>query len=310
MEKWKEERLNNMKYINKKIISLLSLGLIILGVYVRSSEVEASYYPLLGNTVGSVETEYGVLSTYYSKYGSLLININGERADSFVALMVESNAQEASVNGVTCVKNGQIVNWEMLINSGRYTPAQISYIALLSSLYSEKNKYINTKFPDAYGKNYEGYVGYLISDITEFFRLSCYGDMWAIKDKIFDPIYYATAYPDSVKRLGVYGGNTDALYIDYLLRGQEEGKNANASFNINAYIAANPDLDSCPFYLNERTISYRVRGDNEYYEHWIDIGCAEGRIATVPEAVAAGYTGRLPSHDVSEQLANYMSKYY
>ena len=65
-----------MKCLNKKTVSILSLVLILLGTYVRSSEVEASYYPFLGNTIGSVETEYGVLSTYYSKYGSLMININ------------------------------------------------------------------------------------------------------------------------------------------------------------------------------------------------------------------------------------------
>lgn len=287
------------KFICKKIpiAVFLFIGLLSLNITVEAS----SYCPYLGSSDGSIDTEFGTLSTYHSKWGSLMININGERADSFASLCIISNADSAGENGNTIVVDGQVVNWDYIVNSGNYTSAQIQYIALVSSVYGEKNQYINKNFPDSFGKNYEGYVAYLLNDITEFYRLCGYEDMWLIKDQIFDANYYATAYPDSVNRLGALGTNADALYIDYLLRGQEEAKNCNASFNINGYIAANPDL--------ETDENYVYRSVYSYYTHWITSGKEQGRIATIPAAVAAGYTGRLISHDVSSQLTTYMQKY-
>ena len=291
----------------KKFYSiLLSISAILIGLISSVNTAEASLYdPFLGRTVGSYETEYGTLTTYYSDAGSFMVKLNGERADSFVALCIQNNAESAGENGVTYVENGQVVNWNALVENRHYNQAQLQYIALLNSLYSEKNSFINKNYPDAYGKNYASYVGYMLSDITEFYRLTGYYDMWQIKDQIFDANYYAVAYPDSVERLGDLGTNPDALYVDYLLKGQEEAKNASASFNINAYIAANPDLayvqvDRYPL----------IRSVDQYYEHWITTGKAQNRIATVPEAVAAGYTGNNYPHDVSKYISLYMSKYY
>lgn len=82
---------------------------------------------------------------------------------------------------------------------------------------------------------------------------------------VFDPTYYADHNPD-VK--AVYGNNATKLFNHFTIYGMKEGRQANATFNVQKYKAKYLDLQ-------------RAYGTNLklYYYHYIVYGRNEGRTA-------------------------------
>ena len=101
--------------------------------------------------------------------------------------------------------------------------------------------------------------------------------------QVFDAEYYAATYPDVV---AVLGDDEAVLLNHYLTCGIFEGRDASATFNADAYASANADL-----------VTFYDDGDDDhvdeytnYFFHYVSCGQTEGRIATVADATAAGYT--------------------
>lgn len=81
---------------------------------------------------------------------------------------------------------------------------------------------------------------------------------------IFDPAFYAAAYAD----LAPIQGDAAALYAHFAAVGMQEGRQGAATFNVSVYIQNNPDLVSL------------FGGDlKSYYEHYLNNGQYEGRVA-------------------------------
>lgn len=98
----------------------------------------------------------------------------------------------------------------------------------------------------------------------------------------FDSQYYAANNPDVVAEVG---DSSEALYNHFAEFGFYEGRQPNASFNVNVYYSANSDLQ-------ERTkdMSYAER-ILFLYNHYIEQGKNEPRyITTLEQAKAAGIT--------------------
>ncbi|SCY47627.1 hypothetical protein SAMN05660668_02782 [Pseudobutyrivibrio sp. AR14] len=99
--------------------------------------------------------------------------------------------------------------------------------------------------------------------------------------QVFDAEYYAKTYPDVA---AAFGTKKAALLNHYLTCGIFEGRDASATFNADAYAAANADL------VVVYDTDNNVADYTNYFFHYINCGQKEGRIATVADATAAGFT--------------------
>lgn len=99
--------------------------------------------------------------------------------------------------------------------------------------------------------------------------------------QVFDAEYYAKTYPDVA---AAFGKKKATLLNHYLTCGIFEGRDASATFNADAYAAANADLVAV--YDTDNNITDYTN----YFFHYINCGQKEGRIATVADATAAGFT--------------------
>ncbi|MDE5820640.1 MAG: hypothetical protein K2I07_15170 [Lachnospiraceae bacterium] len=90
---------------------------------------------------------------------------------------------------------------------------------------------------------------------------------------VFDPAFYAAAYPDVV---AVLGSNEAALYQHYVTCGRAEGRQGCADFDPVFYAAAYPDVVAAYGY-NEAAL----------YQHYITVGKREGRLGVTPGSAAS-----------------------
>lgn len=98
---------------------------------------------------------------------------------------------------------------------------------------------------------------------------------------MFDEKYYAETYPDVVSVLGT---SKAALFAHYLLHGIYESRDASGDFNLDAYVAANPDLVLA---FNSDNTSINV---SNFILHYCNYGINENRLSTLAEATTAGVT--------------------
>ncbi len=110
-----------------------------------------------------------------------------------------------------------------------------------------------------------------------------------VMSTIFDAEYYATTYPDVV---AIVGNDAQALFAHYISFGIGEGRDASASFNLDAYVAANPDLVDA-----FASLGMEINAAN-YINHYAASGINEGRVSTVAGAVEKGIS--VPSLTNSE----------
>lgn len=114
---------------------------------------------------------------------------------------------------------------------------------------------------------------------------------------VFDPEYYASAYPDVV---AVLGDSETALYRHYKTCGRAEGRQGSAEFDPVYYAGANPDVFAAYGY-NEAAL----------FNHYVTVGKREGRIAVAPGSAAsrpeaAGVTATtVPKSDLMQVTLNY-----
>lgn len=90
---------------------------------------------------------------------------------------------------------------------------------------------------------------------------------------VFDPEYYAAAYPDVV---AVVGQGEAALYQHYTMHGRAEGRQGSAEFDPVFYAETYPDVVAAYGY-NEAAL----------YQHYVTFGKREGRIAVRPGSAAS-----------------------
>ena len=92
-----------------------------------------------------------------------------------------------------------------------------------------------------------------------------YLDLLVTYSPVFDPLYYATIYPEKGK---IYGSDRMLLLSDFMDEGMAQGLQGSINFNVHKYMINNPDLVA-------------VYGNNLplYYKHYITNGQYEGRIA-------------------------------
>ncbi|MBR3601561.1 MAG: VanW family protein [Lachnospiraceae bacterium] len=84
---------------------------------------------------------------------------------------------------------------------------------------------------------------------------------------VFDAQYYYNTYPDLQKALGYDEGK---LLNHFITEGMDEGRVGNAAFNVKAYMKNNLDL----------LAAFGIRNLSTYYDHYIEHGKNEGRVAT------------------------------
>lgn len=102
---------------------------------------------------------------------------------------------------------------------------------------------------------------------------------------VFDAQYYYNTYPDVQKAVG---DNTAKLLEHFISSGMKEGRIGKADFDVHAYMKNNIDL--IPF--------YGIKDLSPYYNHYIQTGKSEGRIARDMN----------PSNNVNE-LASFSTTY-
>lgn len=100
---------------------------------------------------------------------------------------------------------------------------------------------------------------------------------------VFDANYYYNTYPDVQQAIG---SDADKLLKHFVTSGMKEGRTGNANFNVRAYMKNN--LDLIPV--------FGVKDLSKYYQHYIQYGKEEGRVAT-------GYVANV------NELASFSTKY-
>jgi hypothetical protein len=122
-------------------------------------------------------------------------------------------------------------------------------------------------------------------------------------EKVFDAEYYAKTYPDVV---AVVGTDAKKLFNHYVTCGVDEGRDASATFNLDAYASANPDL--------LKLFGAKSANRINYFKHFVNSGMAENRVATIAAATKAGITVKSLMDDTkviaapvagAPQVANY-----
>ncbi|WP_029231108.1 transglutaminase domain-containing protein [Butyrivibrio sp. VCB2006] len=115
-------------------------------------------------------------------------------------------------------------------------------------------------------------VVFMLLMITDSFQVEAAGKY----DTVFDASYYASHNPDVV---AAFGNNSQKLLEHFVAFGMREGRQGNASFNVQAYKARYADLQKA--FGNDLP---------RYYEHYISFGAKEGRNGSATGVVQATNT--------------------
>lgn len=138
---------------------------------------------------------------------------------------------------------------------------------------SYRNEYADLR--QAFGKNWPAYYKHYITNGQKEGRITSGVDelqnpvhVYNGKDvsAVYDYDYYTAHNPDVVK---AYGDDDVAILKHFMLCGMKEQRQGNADFEPKSYRYANPDL----------RVAF-VTNYPAYYQHYIDYGKKEGRVAT------------------------------